>query len=390
MSFSRNAVSYAVLVGLFSWVTPMRADNITGYLYASDYGAQALDRFSYNFDTVSKTISNWQPAGAGGSTTSALFINSNIKEGLQGTANDIIVVNSGGNSLSRYTLAGALIGNIPILNADNSAHTLNSVGNVAITSDGKFMYAPESGAGKIDKIDLATGKIVAQVAFAGAHDVFIRPDGTLYAAAYTNSNVGSAGIWKFDANLGSKSQLITSGDNGLSRPTGMSLSSTGTLYIQSNVFPTNSLASGANTVFEYAIDPGTGAATFSAKTQSPKLQFDFGTDLGPDGNLYIAALGSGQTHATFGALPNYTNGVYAFDTTARTTSLAIAGYNVGGTGTPSYGFDSPKYLQFGTNFITAQDAGYQSETPEPGSLALLVVLLSGGAGLSARRRRRIA
>jgi hypothetical protein len=388
MAFSRGAISCGIIAGFLSFVVPGRAESVTGYLYVSDYGIQALDRFSYTFDTVSKTVTNWQPAGANGSITNAVFINSNIKEGLQGTATDIIVVNSGGNSLSRYTLDGVLIGNIPILNANNTPHTLNSVGNVVITQDGKFMYAPESGAGLIDKIDLATGKIVAFVSFAGAHDVLIRPDGTLYAAAYTGNNPASAGIWHFDANLGSKTQLILNGDNGLGRPTGMSLSSSGILYVQANVFPTGSLVTGANSVYEYSIDSGTGAATFSQKHSYQNLEFDFGTDIGPDGNLYIAALGSGKPQASFGSPTGYTNGVYAYDTSLRVVSNVIAGY-LNGTGTPASGFASPKYLEFGSNFITAPDAGFL-EAPEPGSMALLGGLLAGGACLSVRRRRRAA
>ncbi len=139
----------------------------------------------------------------------------------------------------------------------------------------------------------------------------------------------------------------------------------------------------------YSINTITGAATFSSKTTSNSLQFDFGSDLGPDGNLYIAALGGGQTHSGFGAPAGYTNGVYSYNTSTQTVANVLAGYTVG-TGTPSDGFESPKYLQFGVNFVSAEDAGFSAVTPEPGALALLGSLFAGVTCLAARRRRRRA
>lgn len=386
MSFLRTVIVSGLCVGLVSLLTPAHADTETGYLYVSDYGAQALDRFIYSYDTTTNTISNWLPAGS--TDGSAVFINANVKEGLQGTRNDIIVVGTGGNSLERYSLAGVDIGTINILNPDNTSHSLNSVGNVAITKDGKYMYAPESSGNVIDKIDLATGKIVANISFNGAHDVLILPDGSILAAGYTGSE---AGIYHIPADLSSKTLYIANGDNGLSRPTGMSLSSTGTLYIQSNVFPTGDVTSGANTVYKYSVDTGSSSytPTFSSKTTSDSLQFDFGTDLGPDGNLYIAALGGGETHATFGSLTSYTNGVYQFDSSTSAVSLAVGGYNPG-SGTPADGFESPKYLQFGFNFITADDPGAPASTPEPGTVALFSGLLTAGSAVMLKRRRRSA
>jgi hypothetical protein len=151
MTIPRSAITCGIFLSLACSVAPSWAQDVTDYLYISDYGAQALDRFSFTYDPIANTMTNWQPAGQ--SPGSAVFINADIKEGLGGTSNDIIAVNTGGNSLSRYTLSGALIGNIPITLGGNP-YTLSSVGNVVISSDGKYMYAPESGAGKIDKIDL--------------------------------------------------------------------------------------------------------------------------------------------------------------------------------------------------------------------------------------------
>jgi hypothetical protein len=220
---------------------------------------------------------------------------------------------------------------------------------------------------------------VTQVNFAGAHDLLIKPNGDILAAAYSGSNSDSSGIWQFDSGLGSKTQIIADGTNGLARPTGLSLSATGTLYVQANV------QGGANTVFQYSIDPTSGDATYVTKTTSSDLNFDFGSDLGPDGNLYIAALGGGESHQTFSASDGYTNGVYEFNTTTTAVSLAVPGWVVG-TGGPSDGFESPKYLQFSTSFVDAPDAG--APTPEPGSIALLGGLSVGGMFFRARRKRR--
>ena len=182
MSRFKKTVPLAGL-GLTILAGRAKADIQTGYLYVSDYGLQALDRFAYDYDTTSHVISHWRPYGLNGSSTNAQFINADVKEGLQGTATDIIVVATGGSSLDRYGIDGHRIGTIQ-LTLNGAAHTLSSVGNVQITSDGKYMYAPESGGlGYIDKIDLSNGKIIARAQFAGAHDVLILPNGNTISAA---------------------------------------------------------------------------------------------------------------------------------------------------------------------------------------------------------------
>ncbi len=379
MSRFKKTVPLAGL-GLTILASSAKADIQTGYLYVSDYGLQALDRFAYDYDTTSHIISHWRPYGLNGSTTNAQFINANVKEGLQGTASDIIVVATGGNSLARYGLDGHLIGTINIT-LNGASHTLSSVGNVQITPDGKYMYAPESGSGYIDKIDLKNGKIIARAQFAGAHDVLILPNGNIIAAAYTGANAGSSGLWEFDSDLtsGSKTQLVADGSNHLSRPTGMSLSKDGTtLYVQDNI------KNGSGSINQYTVNPISGALTY-VKTVGPNsdLVFDFGSDIGPDGNLYMAVLGSGKTQGNFGSPTGFINGVYSMNTTTDAIALEVAGYN-NTSGLPTDGFYSPKYLQFGFNFISAPDAGY---TPEPGSMAMSAAMLCTAAGVFARRRR---
>ena len=384
MSFSRSILAAGLFTGLLSLslgAHVAHADDFTGYLYVSDYKAADLDRYSYNYNSTTNTISDITAAGAGGSTTSAIFITGGIKEGLQGTHNDIIVVNSGGNTLSRYDLNGNMIGTINIKNSDGSTHTLNSVGNVLITPDGKYLYAPESGGNVIDKIDLATGIIVAHTAFTGVHDLAIAADGSIYAASYTTNS----GVYVLPSDLSSKTQIIAPNANGLTSPSGISVASDGSLYIQQNTF------SGPDGVQHYDIT-GAGAgtlATYDAATSlasSSDLHFTFGNNIGPDGNLYIAALGgaSGRSGNT-----TYTDGVYELNTTTLAVTQAIAGgVNSGVPGGPS-GLESPKYLQFGTNFVSGDDPGAPG-VPEPSGVVAGLGLLGmvGGGALRARRRRR--
>jgi hypothetical protein len=346
-----------------------------------------MDRYQFTYNSGTNTITNFTPWGAGDNATNAVFISGGIKEGVQGTENDIIAVATGGTSLVRYGIQnGNIIGTIPVT-LNGSSYTLASIGNIIISPDGRYLYAAEAATtqngltgGAIDKIDLKTGAIVNQVQFQGAHDLLLE-NGTLYAAAYTGSVNGSSdGVWTFDSNLGTKHQMIVGGTNGLTAPTGMSFQGT-TLYINQNVVPTT-----ANSVLQYNVGSAGGtSATFISSHSSADLNFIFGSALGPDGNLYIAGLGGASGRSD----PSYTDGVYEYDTTSNAFSQLIAGENGGGTTGPpgASGLYSPKYLQFSTNFVPAPDAGYG--TPEPGSVALFCSLGLVGAGWARRRKRRI-
>src|SRR5580692_4900083 len=97
------------------------AGTITGELFVADYGKSVLDRYQYAFDTTLDAITGITPNGIGGNTTDAYFLGSSaspIKEGLQGTTNDLIVVvgphGSTQTTLQRYTQSGSYIGTIPV------------------------------------------------------------------------------------------------------------------------------------------------------------------------------------------------------------------------------------------------------------------------------------
>ena len=400
MSFSRSSLVYGLtsglFAGLFSIASVAQAADFTGFLYVSDYKAATLDRYRYNYHQATNVIDNIIPYGIGGNTSNAVFVSSSIKEGLQGTLNDIIVVNTGGNSLTRYDLDGNTIGTINVKNADNSSHTFSGIGNVVITRDGKYLYAPEESGNRINKVDLATGKIVAFTGFTGAHDLAIAADGTIYASAYNKNDSTSQGVFVLPSDLSSKTQLIAFNDNGLNGPCGMSVASDGSLYIQQNVHNNSTnVAGGPDGVYHYKLT-GSGIAATAAfdattsLTSAASLHFTFGNNIGPDGNIYIAALGGASGR---GGNVGYTDGIYKLDTsvanpTSAAVSLSIAGgVDSGVPGGPS-GLQSPKYLQFGFNFVPAQDPG-APPVPEPsGILCGFGFLGIVGSGLLHRRRRR--
>jgi hypothetical protein len=409
MHFSRSIIAFSLATGLFILPLVAQAADFTGFLYVTDYKAATLNRYRYDYHQATNTIDNILPYGVNGNTSSSVFVSSTIKEGLQGTKNDIIVVNSGGSTLTRYDLNGAIIGTINVKNANGTAYTLRGIGNVVITQDGNYLYAPEEAGNRIDKIDLATGKIVAFTSFTGAHDLALAADGTIYASAYnnadtTNTSANTQGVFALPSDLSSRKQIIgpapTTGNplspnnlNGLTGPSGISVASDGSLYIQQNVHNNGAgTGGGPDGVYHYSTSgSGTGTtAAFVKSTFDPSLHFTFGNNIGPDGNLYIAALGGASGR---GGNDGYTEGVYKFDTSNFGVSLAIAGRTEANpqTGTPTQsanGLVSPKYLQFGFNFVPVDDPGAPS-TPEPsGALAGLGFLGMVGGGMLRTRLRR--
>ena len=374
-------------LGLVSLASVTHADtNVTGVLYVSDYGKSVLDRYQYTYNQTTNTITGITAYGIGNNTSNAFFLGSSsapIKEGVNGTANDLIVVGgSHGNAvtnITRYDLNGNLIGTIPI---DFSSYNGGNVGigNVLVSKDGKFLYAPLENAGYVVKVDLKTGNIVGSYQFANAHDLALAANGDIYAANYTN---GSAKVIRLDSNLAYKQDLIahTSGF----RPTGLSVAADGSLYVNNNaqggpdsvqhyILTTN----GGNLVA--TLDPTKG---YTGSASNNALEFTFGNNIGPDGKLYIAALGGGGSGA-FNVTAGYQDGIYAFDPTSDSVSQFIAGYTEKNGPMGPSGLSAPKYLQFDINFSKANDPGV---VPEPGNVAMLAGMIVTGAGFLARRKR---
>lgn len=383
---------------LLGSIVEARADMITtGQLYVGDYGKSVLDRYQYTYDETLNTITSITANGIGGNTSNSYFLGNAstnpIKEGLQGTGSDLIAVvgphGSTATTLQRYTLGGTLIGTIPV---DFSSYNGGNIGigNVAITADGKYMIAPLETANAIVKIDLATGNIVASYSFTGAHDVAIAANGDIYASDYSASG---AKVIRLNSDLVFQQNLIAGAPSGVTaafRPSGIAIAADGSIYLENN----DNTAAGNDSVFHYnfSVNAGMLTATYDStksyigSSVNSALQFTFGNNIGPDGNLYIAALGGGGG-GSFNVQSGYVDGIYEFDTSNASVAEFIAGFTEKAGPTSASGLSAPKYLQFDTNFVTAPDAGYLGDAPEPGTIALLGAGLAG-LGILHRFKRR--
>ena len=397
MGISTYKIAAVALAGAAGVVlaTPARADVIkTGYLFASDYGQSQLDRFLYTYDQTTNKVTGITPFGIGGNTGNAYFLGggqSPIKEGLQGTGNDLIVVGGSHGSavttFSRFTLDGGFIGQIPVNFASYNNGNVG-IGNVVATPDGHYVYAPLETAGALVKIDLTNGAIVASIPFDKAHDIALGADGTVYAANYSSA---SASLIALNANLDASSKVVLASANppgvsGAFRPSGLSVAADGSLYVNDNT------QGGNDSILHYTLSGsgGTLAATYDpsrsyvGSAANSAMEFLFGNNIGPDGKVYAAALGGGG-NGSFGTRSPYVDGIYAFDPATGQASLAVAG-TTERAGTPSgTGLSAPKYLQFDVNFITANDAGVP--VPEPASLAVVASGLALASLMRHRRRR---
>jgi hypothetical protein len=378
----RTSVPTAILLTIFSMTPGAKAEVLTGLVYVSDYGSSLLDRYQYSYNETTGAIA-FTPDGIGNNTTNATFLGSAgdpVKEGVIGTRNDLIVVGGSHSSsttvISRYALDGTLIGTIPVnFSAYNSGNV--GIGNIAVTNDGRYLYAPLSSANAIVKIDLTDGDIVASYSFPQAHDVLIDPTtGDIYAANYSD---GSASIILLDSNLNLLQNVVTSASSGFSsfRPSGLSFGPDGSLYVENN------LKDGPDSVLHYTISgmPGSETATldtagsYIGSSTNNQLEFTFGNNIGPDGNLYIAALGGGATSDTFNSPSGYVNGVYQFNTATGDVSEVIDGYTNKSGPDGLGGLVAPKYLEFDVDFIPADDAGYTA-APEPATWLLTAAALA--------------
>jgi len=348
----------------------------TGYLYVTDYGSGDLDRFQYTLS--GGAITGWATAGA--TAGSATWITGGsadpISQGIALTTTDIIVAQNG--TLQTYSYAGASLGAIP--------GSFTDATDIAVDKTATYVYVALN-SGTLEKVLISTGAVVDTVSLGNAHDVIVLPDGTILASGRT----GSTGIVHYTANLvqiGSAALIAnasaTFAGQTLTDPTGMSYDSVhGILYVQ------QTLENGATgPVLAYQLNSTFTSATFvSSKSLETTDNADtFGTDIGPDGNLYMANLGSGKTDGPTLTVPtDYVNGVYLYTSGTSTTLVSsLAGYNNTGAGTtPSDNFQSPSYLEFDINVNSANEG-----TPEPGSLALLSGLLAAASTVKAMRERR--
>ncbi len=375
----------------------------------TDFGDGALDRFSYTYTGGTYTFNP-----AGNVAGNAQYITGKgMTSGFVGTRNDLIIATGGSSetgptNLARYALNGSLIGNITVANngftggGNGSAqtgtanHTFAGINGMAISDDARYLFVTESTSatnGIISKIDLATSQIVSQVSFAGAHDVTVLSDGSIYAAALNSTSASSRGMWHFSSALVKDATAAIPYSTSTNPPptyTGID-HVTFMKVVGNNLYVADSDTNAAGAIAVYSLT-GSGSIATPAIVNvytpaTPSLDNFYGAAVGQDGNLYIADIGTGKANGnnTFTGSTTYVNGVYSFNTSSpsNTVSTAIAGWN-NSTGTTSNGLDSPIYISFDANFSGTNDQG----TPEPGSIALACCLLTVGVIVRRRKRNR--
>jgi hypothetical protein len=252
----------------------------------------------------------------------------------------------------------------PIVNA-NFITGLSGVANIALSNDGHVLYVTQEKAGTISEYNSLTGALIKSINFAGAHDVLVGKDGSVYATAYGSSSVVSQGVWKYNADLTAGTQFIARNDNGLTRATGMAFDNAGNLWV-ANAGTINN-GGGTNFVAEY-----TSGGVFTQKIMndsSNHLLNVFGLTRAENGNLYAASFGS-----SVGSLDGLISEI-------NVTTGAVSTFIAPGTG-PNGAGQNPKYATSEADCVT------YAATPEPSSLALVFLGVAGmGVSTWVRRRR---
>ena len=353
-SFARRIGFAAALTLVFAAGTMnVRADSV----YVGYYHTQTVGDFSLTTGTTTIT---------GGST----FASGIAAEGFQclmgapgANPSLVYVVNATTGGLSEYTAGGTLLSSNILKNSSGSTITLNGLAGSALSSDGQTIYlASSTGSNSgIYAFNTLTGKETGHVSFNDAHDVTFH-NGYLYASAYESTNASSQGVYRFNADLSNKTQIIAGGDNNLYHATGMA-------FVGNNLYVgnagINSSTHVASFVSEYTLSGTT--ATFDQKfTSSTAIDNPFGVTAGPDGNVYIASLGN---------LSSDKGQVTELDVSTGNLSTYISYGDYGVAG------QAPKYVSFSSECT-------MYSVPEPSPLTMLTL---GGAclgfGAWVRRRR---
>ena len=252
-------------------------------------GSGAKAQYLYVGDIFNNEVHRFD-ATTGAPVAPNPFITSSyvMSEGLACT-NSVLYGTSGYNSIRKFDKAtGADLG---VLTSGFSG-----VGNIALSSNGQYIYAADESASRLYRVRTTDGGIDASVPLAGVHDVTFGSDGFVYAAGYN----AATGVHRYNPDLTGGTTFIANGDNGLTRPTGMTFANDGTFYVMQNTFNT------PGSVYHY-----TGAGAFLGAVSDPNLTFAFDSEIGPDGNLYIVSLGSYFNGS-------YVNCIVKYDTTTNT------------------------------------------------------------------------
>jgi len=432
----RNTLAVCAILALS--VSPVLAEAPTvavgsvDDLYVADYGAPT----GSGLIEYSATLTETSPGNYSEVLTSATPIASfqaptgggQIHEGVSGTANDVITIvqtPSNGWELARYTSTGTFIGYV------GGGHTtFTSIGSFVLSQNGQDAYVADDSdnGGEVVEVSLATGSVVGTPQLlAGVHDVSLLTTGPNAGNVIAESLNGN-GIDMYTPNFASTTvtDLIQAGTPGEAEPGtgtgnlqgnnqyGFAIDSSGDIWtVSDNRSSTGSFVpdidNESGTVYEFS---PTGAfmdswtltdmgGTLSVKTDyintgttttgnlskiddSTNNPYATGISFGPDGNLYLADLGG----VVVGDNPDGNN-VGEFNTSTDTFSTFIAG-DTSGTVNPSTGLSAPKYINWQTAFIPADDAGV---VPEPDG-AVTTAVFTGTLGLlmlgAFRRSKRIS
>jgi hypothetical protein len=324
--------------------------------------------------------------------------------------NQIFVVNTSAGTVESYaTYSGGgvinpntpLSTNIMLNAAGTGAITLGSMAGATLSSNGQDYYVASSAAGGtggtgpngtnasgIYEFSTTTGREVGFTAFTDAHDVTFH-NGMVYATAYqasgTSGITGNAGVWVFNANLTSGSQLIAPTGTAGNAPTGATgndlYNATGMTFVGNNLYVGNASinggSSGQSFVQEYSLTYGALASqtsatmvnTYMSASGTNNIDNPFGLTTGPDGNVYISSLGNIPSG---GSDPGQITELNA-TTGAQSVWLSYGNDDAG---------QAPKYLSFASESVVY--------VPEPGSMVLMGFGLAGVALIGRRRKRKAA
>ena len=222
--------------------------------------------------------------------------------------------------------------------------------DIAISPDAKTAYIAEDA--QIASYNLATGALIATHSTPDSWGVAISPKtGEIFTG--NGWQTGAAGVYAYDANLGTERVVVPAGDHGLKAVAGITFAKDGSFYVVNG----GNFDANHGFINHYKAD-GTFISTFTAPDPNA-ISRAFAAAIGPDGNLYVTSF--------LGAC------VLKFDTTTDSFNSVFVAPHGGNLA-------SAKTLDFSVNHINS--------VPEPGSVALLCAVGVTGAGVLRRRRAK--
>lgn len=369
------------------------------HLYSADYFYGNLLQYTATIQTVGgnpqEVLTAFSTPPSGGTSTNPFIITApnsgKIKEGISGTSDDLIglvKLQSGGSELARFTLGGSFIGYV-----GNGATTFGSnIGSFVITPSAQDAYVADQGAGKVDEVSLATGKLVTSVSVPFVHDVGLLPNGNVIAENYSSS--GAGGIEEFSSNLTGGVFLVPEGTPGETETIGSAgnlqghhqygyaVDNQGNIWTVSDDNSSSAPGNAPNTsgtLYEFS-STGLYEGSWTPTAGSGLAVGTYGLSFGGDGNLYLSDIGN----AVLGSSPSG-NQITEFNTYTDVFSTFIAG----GAAVPNTttGLFEPKYSTWQTDFAPNPDPGAPEPSGVETSIAFvgIVGLLIAGSKRKASR-----